>query len=308
DVFVPDALLTGVFTDERDRLVALAYRMTGSWADAEDVVQETWVRWSSVDRRDIRSPVAWLTTVTTRLAIDRRRSIDRRREQYVGPWLPEPASTTPGPEDDLEMSESLTLGFLVLLDRLSPTERAVFLLAEVFGEPYSTIADAVGKTPAACRQIASRARQKIRGARDLEGAGITPSKDRPDVGDVEPADHELIKKLLVALSLGDAQRVAELLDPSVTLVTDGGPSRHAARRPVVGPYRVTRLLLNLSKRLTDRTAHFSDVNGSLGLVFCMPDGSVDWVASCDQVDGRIAHIWVMGNPDKLARVRSPLTQ
>jgi RNA polymerase sigma factor (sigma-70 family) len=153
-----------VFETERPRLLGLAYRLLGARADADDVVQDAWLRWHSADRGQIANPAGWLTTVTTRLALDRLRQLARRRQAYVGPWLPEPISTEHTPEEHTELAESLTLGFLVVLERLAPVERAVLLLADVFGEPYSVISAAVGKSDSACRQTASRARRKVRAA------------------------------------------------------------------------------------------------------------------------------------------------
>jgi EmrB/QacA subfamily drug resistance transporter len=226
--------VTGVsetFEAERPRLLGLSYRLVAGRADAEDVVQEAWLRWSAADHGSIANPPGWLTTVTTRIALDRMRQVQRRREDYVGPWLPEPVSTDRTPEERAELAESLTLGFLVMLDRLSPLERAVFLLADVFAEPYSVIAPAVGKSEVACRQIASRSRRKV------QAAAAEPGGPRS-----RPAPAELLAELLVALMNGDEARAVQLLDPDVVLVSDGGPDRHAARRPVVGAYRVHRLL------------------------------------------------------------------
>jgi RNA polymerase sigma-70 factor (ECF subfamily) len=278
----PDA-----FTAERPRLLGLAYRMTGGRADAEDIVQEAWLRWSRVDPAAIDNPAAWLTTVTTRLTLDRMRALQRRRETYVGPWLPEPVAVEPGPEETAELAESLTLGFLVVLDRLSRTERAVFLLADVFGESYATIADAVGKSEVACRQIASRARHKVRDAHEP----------------VAPASDELLGGLLAAVMAGDPQQVMDLLDPEVVLLSDGGPNRHAARRPVRGPYRVARLVLNLMKRLGDIPFDMAQLNGEVALVAEHPDGPI--VIQFSERNGRIARIWSVLNPEKLTDYGDP---
>ena len=173
---------TDIFEQERPRLLGLAYRMLGSIVDADDVVQDAWLRWQTVESEVIRSPEAWLTTATTRLALDRIRSHRRRREEYVGPWLPEPLVSEAGPEEAAELADSLTFGFLTVLDRLGPIERAVFLLADVFAVPFAEIADTVGKSEAACRQIASRARRRLR----------ERSNSRP-VG----ADRQLVDTLVV---------------------------------------------------------------------------------------------------------------
>jgi RNA polymerase sigma-70 factor (ECF subfamily) len=275
--------LSDAFDDERARLLGLVYRMTGSFHDAEDVVQDVWLRWRRADHDDIQNPAAWLTSVTTRLSIDRLRAVERRRADYVGEWLPEPVATSRGPEETAELAESLTLGFLVLLDQLTPVERAVFLLAEVFAEPYDSIAVTVGKSAAACRQIASRARRKL---------------DAGRVSDPSAGDSALLEQLVVAVMAGDEAALIDLLDPDVVLVSDGGPDRHAARRPVVGPDRVARLVLNLMRRgQVGTTAGVREVNGKPAIVFDNPDGPI--ISQCDQRGGRVTRIWVMMNPAKL---------
>ena len=280
------------FQAERARLTGLAYRMLGSLADAEDVVSEAWIRFSRAPAGTIDRPAAWLTTVTSRLAIDRLRAQQRRREDYVGPWLPEPVPTAsrpgpaggPDPAERAELSESLTLGFLVVLDRLGPTERAVFLLADVFGEPYDQIAAAVDKTPEACRQIASRARRKVREERAAATA----------------ADEVLLADLVAAIAVGDVDGVLALLSPDVVLTSDGGPDRHAARRPVLGPDRVCRLLVNLGSAGTGRrTVRDRVVQRRPALVVRSP--GMDMVLAADRDErGRVAAIRMVLNPDKLA--------
>ncbi len=278
------------FDAERPRLLGLAYRMLGSLADAEDVVQDAWIRWQRTDRDAVDNPAAWLTTATTRLALDRIRTLARRREDYVGPWLPEPvALVADDPAVATEQAESLTLGFLVVLDALSATERAVFLLADVFGEPYSTIAAAVGKSEENCRQIASRARRKVRSARPPE---------------VAPAGPDVLAALLAATASGDIDAVLELLDTDVVLVSDGGPDRKAARRPVVGASRVARLLSNLASRAAaggaDLGVEIGSVNGEAVVVFGLPDGPL--VAGADVADGRVVAVRILRNPAKLTHL------
>jgi RNA polymerase sigma-70 factor (ECF subfamily) len=279
---------TDAFAGERPNLLGLAYRMLGSLSDAEDVVQEAWLRWSTADRASIVNPAAWLTTVTTRLALDRTRAVRRRREAYVGPWLPEPVATTPGPEDRAELAESLTLGFLVVLDALNPTERAVFLLADVFGTPFADIAAAVGKSEAACRQIASRARRKVRG------------KDPPPLA---AADGGLLERLVAATVCGDVAAALSLLDPDVVLTSDSGPNRHAARRPIQGRDRVVRLFVNLAKRLEPGPISALTVNNRPSIVIGQDDGPI--VVQADEREGRIVAIRVLMNPDKLAGLEAP---
>ncbi|HLX88858.1 MAG TPA: RNA polymerase sigma factor SigJ [Acidimicrobiales bacterium] len=286
-----DGTALDVFAGQRRRLVGLAYRMLGSLADAEDVVQEVWLRWQRSDTDAIERPEAWLTTVTTRAALDRSRDQARRREDYPGPWLPEPLVQEDGPEQAAEMADSLTLGFLVLLDTLGPVERAVFILADVFGTPYKEISATVGKPEAACRQIASRARAKLRHA-------PPPS--------ASAGHRQTVDALLLALSTGDADAMLRVLAPDVVLVSDGGPTRRAARRPVLGADRVARLLLNLSRRLPGATAMRNVVvNGDTGLVLTLDD-AIDDVFSFEVEDGRITCIRVVRNPDKLARVGLPV--
>jgi RNA polymerase sigma-70 factor, ECF subfamily len=287
-----------VFSAERGRLLGLAYRMTGSLAEAEDVVQDAWLRWSGTDRSAVDNPAAWLTTVTTRLSLDRLKAIDRRRAHYVGQWLPEPVATTRGPEEAAEVADSLTLGFLVLLDRLTPLERAVFLLAEVFAEPYSEIAATVDRRPDACRQIASRARRKLEAARRPR-----PDEDRDGGADPAPdrslaRNTEVLEQLVTAVLSGDVDRVLALLDPEVVLVSDGGPNRHAARQPVVGPPRVARLLINLAGRLDHVTpTSIIELNDRPALRMEVADGPV--VMQIEQVGGRVRTLWFLLNPEKL---------
>jgi RNA polymerase sigma-70 factor (ECF subfamily) len=280
-----------LFSQERARLLGLAYRILGSFVDAEDVVQEAWLRWSGADRAAIERPAAWLTTVTTRLALDRLKSAHRRRETYVGPWLPEPIITSPGPEEAAEVAETLTLGFLAMLEQLDPVARVVFLLSDVFGYSGEEVSAAVGKTPAACRQIASRARRRLRDSK--------PS--RPTPGDRAIAD-----RLLTAIATGDTEAAMALMSEDVVLVTDGGPKRHAARRPVVGPWRVTRFLTNISARVAPSVrVEPVTVNAAAGFRLSDPAGEQDGAIAMDVTGGVVSAIWVVTNPDKLTHMDSP---
>jgi RNA polymerase sigma-70 factor (ECF subfamily) len=273
----------GVFATERPRLLGLAYRILASYADAEDVVQEAWIRWQGVGHDTIERPAAYLTTIVSRLALDRARTIARRREHYVGPWLPEPIALEHGPEDHAEMAESLTLGFLMLLDRLSPTERAVRLLADVFGEPYALIASATAKSEAACRQIATRARRRLHEERPAPPQRLDPG---------------LLRRLLAAVGAGDLDQTLELLDADVVLVSDGGPDHRAARHPVVGAERVARLAINLARRGKVTALREATVNGAAALVVEI-DGDMPLVITGEQHDGRITRIYLLLNDDKL---------
>jgi RNA polymerase sigma-70 factor (ECF subfamily) len=271
-----------LFEQERPRLPNLAYRLTGSLAEAEDVVQDAWLRWQSTE--GVERPPAWLTTVTTRLSIQRLRSSQHKRENYLGPWLPEPLVTGSGPEEAAELADSLTLGFLILLDELQPVERAVFVLADVFDVPYAEIADTVGRTEIACRQIASRARRRLHHDRER----------KPD-----QVDRGLIDQFLAALAAGDIAGVVAQLAPGVVLVLDGGPTRRAARYPIVGPTRVARFLVNLAKRF-GRHARLQpvSVNGTPGALLYLR-GALDTVIAIETADHAVVAIQMVRNPDKL---------
>lgn len=290
--------VTEVFEAERSRLTGLAYRMLGTLSDAEDVVQQAWLRWSSTDASEIANPAAWLTTVVSRLAIDRLRQQQRRREDYVGPWLPEPLATPAAgpssaadPAQAAELADSVTFGFLVLLDRLSPIERAVFVLSEVFGEPHTAIAEVIGKSPAATRQLASRARRRIREQR----------------GERRPADERLLAELVGALAEGSVERLLALMSPEVVLTSDGGAARRAARHPIVGADRVARFILYLSARTpADAQITMESVNGAAALVIRSEDLSLVMNADASPDGGRLDAIRLVLNPDKLGGLDHPV--
>jgi RNA polymerase sigma-70 factor, ECF subfamily len=290
-----------VFEGERPRLTGLAYRITGSLADAEDVVQEAWIRWAARDADSVDNPAGWLTTVTSRLALDSLRAQRRRREVYLGPWLPDPVPTSPSVEETAELAESLTLGFLVLLDALGPFERVAFLLADVFGEPYRVIADVLGKSEPACRQLVSRARRKVHTAR--------PDTRTPRPA---PASAELLLQLMDSVLVGDEDRALSLLNAGVVLISDAGPTRRAARHPVAGAERVWQLLKGVWRLLGPETRssrdqlpplRLLDVNSSPSLVLDWPGGPI--VVTAEALDGRITSIWFRLNPDKTAALEDP---
>jgi RNA polymerase sigma-70 factor (ECF subfamily) len=279
---------------ERPLLVGLAYRITGSRLEAEDIVQEAWLRARRTDGAAIDNPAAWLTRVVARLALDHLRSARHRRESYVGPWLPEPvfdtminARAVEDPAAASEMAESVTFGFLRMLETLAPLERVVFLMSDVFDVPFAEIGRAVDRSPEACRQISSRARRRIR-----KGA---PRHQVPD--DAET----VVGELLEALTAGDVDRVLSLLAEDAVLVGDGGPQAYAARRPVVGRARVARFLVNIAKRLVgmDLTIETAVVNGEPGVVVT---GGGRWLLTLTAHvdDGSIAALYSVVNPDKLA--------
>jgi RNA polymerase sigma-70 factor (ECF subfamily) len=282
--------MTDVFDAARPRLRARAYRMLGVFADAEDVVQDAWLRWEAADHADIVNPDAWLNTVTSRLAIDRLRR--RRREQvdYVGPWIPEPVvSTISDPAHVVELADSLTLGFMMMLERLSEDERVAFLMADVFDEPYSLVAEQLGRSEVACRQLASRGRRKM-----ADGPAETTSTEVADA---------TIARFVNALVAGDEAGVIDCLHADVELISDGGRERHAARRPVGGPFRVGRFLSTLAGRIDPTwTAAPADVGGLRGMIYRNGAGEPEVVIAFRVVDHQVIDVISILNPDKLSLV------
>jgi RNA polymerase sigma-70 factor (ECF subfamily) len=279
-----------VYEELRPLLFSIAYRMLGSRAEAEDVVQEAFLRFERAE--DVREPKAWLTTVATRLSIDRLRAA--RREQYVGTWLPEPIVVDEALEAiaEADTADSLSLAFLVLLESLTPVERAVFLLRDVFDRPYDEIAHVVGKREDNVRQIAARARRHV----DERRPRFESSREERD---------RLAGRFLAAAGAKDGEALAELLAPDVVFYGDGGGKvRGAIPRPVHGRDRVTRLLLGFAGAAAelDLRVRLADVNGQAGAVFFLPDGTPYSVLALDVVDGAIAALRSIVNPDKLARV------
>jgi RNA polymerase sigma-70 factor (ECF subfamily) len=288
-----DIATDAVFEAERRRLVGLAYRITGSLGDAEDIVQEAWLRLRRADPATVERPAAWLTTVVSRLALDHLKAARHQREVYVGPWLPEPVvaspllSAGPGPEEMAEMAQSLTMGFLHLLEQLSPTERVVFILADVFDVPYREIAESVGKTEAACRQIASRARRRVREA-------APPAYEPPND---EAA--RTVGEMLAAVMAGDIDHLVGLLAEDAVLVSDGGANFRAARHPILGPERIARFMAKLSRRMADATIVPVSVNGEYGLV-AERNGRAYFAVAIHVEDGRVRTVHIIRNEEKLA--------
>jgi RNA polymerase sigma-70 factor (ECF subfamily) len=276
------------FQQQRKVLLGLAYRLLGSYADAEDVVQEAWVRWSSAAPPD--NPAAWLRTVVTRLCLDQLRSARARRESYVGPWLPEPVHTADGalgPLDTAELRDSLSLGFLLLLERLSPSERAVFVLREAFALPYEEVAAAVGKEAPACRQLHVRARAKL--GQDVPAP---PRAGRRD----------LLERLLTAVACADVPGLTALLADDAVLVSDGGGVVSAARRPVTGADRVARFLIGIGTRVPAGVSmDEEEVNGRTCLVV-RDRGRVTQVLAYDADDERVLGLQIVSNPEKLSHL------
>jgi len=288
--------MTGVLHDldafetERARLLGLAYRITGSRSTADDIVQDAWLRWQRADPGRIERPAAWLTTVTSRLALDHLKSAHHTRVSYVGPWLPEAANPEPGPADRAELAESLTIGFLALLERLAPTERVVFLLADVFAVPFDEIAVVVDKTPEACRQIASRARRRVR-------------EDRPRYSPTDDDAWRVTGAFLAAAQAGDLDDLVALLADDALLVSDGGADHHAARRPIVAA-KIPRFVVNLTARMPQgATLDFRTVNGQPAVI-AMEEGQATFAAIYAVTAGQIERIWVIRNPEKLRTLNS----
>jgi len=274
------------FAPHRSLLFTVAYEMLGSASDAEDVVQETWLRWADVDHAAVRDPRAYLVRIVTRQALNRLRTLARRREEYVGQWLPEPLVTGPDVAADIELAESLSIAMLTVLETLAPTERAVFVLREVFETPYDEIAEAVGKSPAAVRQIAHRARDHV-------------AARRPRMPVTTTEQQEVVDRFLAAIRHGDLQGFLDVLAPDVVAVADGGGLVAAAPRPITGAERVARLLI-AAARGADIEVKPIWLNGSPGVRVDI--GGQVAALSLSVENGRVTHIYAIANPHKLARL------
>jgi RNA polymerase sigma-70 factor (TIGR02957 family) len=274
-----------VFARHRNLLFTVAYEMLGAAADAEDVVQETWLRWAGVDHAPVRDQRAYLVRIVTRQALNRLRSLARRREDYIGEWLPEPLMTGPDVGADVELAESLSIAMLTVLETLGPTERAVFVLHEVFESSYDEIAEAVGKSPAAVRQIAHRARDHVAARRPRIPVSVTEQQAAVD-------------RFLAAIRNGDLQGLLDVLAPDVVIVSDGGGVVAAALRPIEGAERAAGFLIRAGQ-LDNFEAKTIWLNGS-------PAGRIDiggelnTVVSVVVENGRITRVYAIRNPHKLA--------
>ncbi|SEU43677.1 RNA polymerase sigma-70 factor [Nonomuraea wenchangensis] len=287
---------TEAFVAHRNLLFTVAYEMLGSAADAEDALQETWLRWVKVDLGQVSDQRAYLVRIVTRRALDRLRTMKRRKEEYVGSWLPEPLLTTPDVAEDVELAESVSMALMLVLETLSPTERAVFVLREVFTVGYDEIAAAVGKTPATVRQIAHRARRHVDARRPREA--VSPGQARAAVASFQRA-----------LETRDLQGLLDVLAPEVVLVSDGGGVKQAVPRPVIGADKVARMIVGgLGKAQVALTSEPTVVNGNPALLLRV-DGEIDGVIAVQVEDARIAGIYYVRNPRKLTRIASetPLT-
>lgn len=283
---------TDVFEEHRPLLHGVAYRMLGRVADAEDVVQEAWLRWAAADRGDVREPRAYLVRVTTRLAIDRLRQVQARRESYVGPWLPEPLATdtattvAPDTAERAVFTESVTLAVLVVMESLSPLERAVFVLREAFGYPYAEIAATLDRSEAAVRQLAGRARRHV--------------EERKPRFDVDPdRQRDLTERFLAAAAGEDLQGLIGLLAQDARLVGDSGGKAKAPLRVIESAEKVARFLRGVAtSSLSGMGLTFLEVNGGTAALLTM-DGRPDTVIQLDIADGRVQTVYVVRNPDKL---------
>ncbi len=279
---------TEVFVAHRNLLFTVAYEMLGSAADAEDVLQETWLRWANVDLGTVLDQRAYLVQITTRQALTRLRTLRRRKESYVGPWLPEPLLTTPDVADDVELADSVSMAMLLVLETLTPTERAVFVLREVFDLGYDEIAEAVDKTPATIRQIAHRAR-----------AHVTARRPRGTVSAAET--RHALDAFQRAVDTGFLQPLLDILAPDVVLLGDGGGVVEAVLAPIVGADSVGRVLAAGLGRLAAASLQQVHVNGYPALIVRL-DGEIDTVMAVRIDHGLITGLYAVRNPEKLSRV------
>ena len=279
------------FITHRSLLFTVAYEMLGSAADAEDVVQETWLRWADAGqhaRAEVRDPRAYLVRIVTRQALNRLRTLARRREEYVGEWLPEPLLTSPDVAADVELAESVSIAMLTVLETLTPTERAVFVLREVFDVPYDEIAQAVGKATATVRQVAHRAREHV-------------AARRPRMHVDRTEQQQVVERFLAAVTTGDLQALIDVLAPDVVLVADGGGLAQAVRVPVVGAKKVANLLRPFPQVAVSPEFGTIWLNGGIGLRIDDEVGGTT-IVSVAVEGGRITRIYAIRNPQKLARL------
>jgi RNA polymerase sigma-70 factor (ECF subfamily) len=277
------------FEPHRRRLMGIAYRMLGSLSEAEDMVQEAWLRWNGADRAALREPGAWLSRVVTRLCLDQLKSARARRESYVGPWLPEPVldGAAVAADAGTERAEDISVAFLLALERLSPLERAAFLLHDVFDMEFADVARTLDREEAACRQLASRARSHLKEARPRFSVSAAEAE-------------RLVQAFLAATASGDAAAFARLLSEDAVLHSDGGGKRIAALNLIIGRDRVARFLMGAARKYgwRDWAVHRRAINGMPGLVMIEPGAGPQTVAF-QVAGGAITAIYVMRNPDKL---------
>ena len=283
------------FTEHRPLLFGIAYRMLGSVAEADDMVQETWLRWQQQDEAAVRSPKAWLVATITRLCIDQLRQARRTREDYYGVWLPEPLveSSSPPPHETAALADSLGMAFMLMLESQSPVERAVFLLREVFDYEYADIAVIIGKSEANCRQIVRRAKASL-------PRGPRPADTPPDA-----RAREVVQRFLAAARSGKVEELLAVLTDDATLYTDGGGKVTAAGRPIVSADRVSRFFAGIRRLARNAPqTELARINGGLGALV-IDDGRLDRTMIFELHGNRIAAIYVVRNPDKLRHVAWP---
>jgi RNA polymerase sigma-70 factor (TIGR02957 family) len=278
------------FVVHRGLLFTVAYEMLGSTADAEDVLQESWLRWSEAKQDEVRDPRAYLVRIVTRQSLNRLRTLQRQRESYVGPWLPEPLVTTPDVLEDVELAESVSFAMLLVLETLSPLERAAFVLREVFGFEYDEIADATDRSPAAVRQLVARARNHVQARR--------PRFERP--AEVE----EITARFLLAAQSGEIQQLLDVLAPDVVLLSDGGGKKQAALHPLHGADKVARWLLGVMRKTPVGEARWVVANGQVAVLLYV-DGELDSVGTLYSAEGKVTEIYLVRNPDKLTGIGVP---
>jgi RNA polymerase sigma-70 factor (ECF subfamily) len=283
-----DGMTEDLFVAHRSLLFTVAYEMLGSAADAEDVVQETWLRWVEVDQAEIESPRAYLVQIVTRLALNRLRTVTRRREEYVGEWLPEPLLTSPDVAEDVELAESVSIAMLTVLETLGPTERAVFVLREVFDTPYEEIAEVTGKTPSAVRQVVHRARDHVAARRP-----------RMQVDPVEQL--AVVERFLDAVSTGDLQGLMDVLAPDVVAIADGGGVAPALGKPLVGARKLAAAFARFANMPTF-VASATWLNALPGVR--LDFGDLTAVMSFVVEDGLITRVYAINNPQKLERLET----
>ncbi|MEU4571584.1 RNA polymerase sigma factor SigJ [Nonomuraea sp. NPDC023979] len=278
------------FEEHRDHLWAVAYRILGTVADADDAVQETWLRWRQADRQAVSDARAYLTTAVSRVCYDLLTSARARRESYVGEWLPEPVVAELGPEDRVTLDDSVSLALLAVLERLSPAERTAFVLHDAFEVPFEEIGEILGRSPGAVRQLASQARARV--------------QEYAPRGTADRAAHlKVVEAFAAAATSGDLPGLVAVLDPGVVWRADGGGVVTAAAVPVVGSDRVARMVLGMVERWFDgMTAEFLDVNGAPGVVIRDGDGVPDSVMAFVVSGGRVVQVDVVRNPAKLRNV------
>ena len=287
---------SATFEPHRRRLLGMAYRMLGSMAEAEDAVQEAYLRWHDTDRDIVKEPRAFLMTTTTRICLDVLKSARVQREEYVGPWLPEPITDTASlaPDAQTELAEDLSVALLLALDRLSPLERAAFLLHDVFDYSFSQVADALDRNEAACRQLASRARTRVKEARPR---GLTPPRSATSI---DPKHQQLLSAFIIASQSGDIEALTRLLASDARIVTDGGGKVPAALNVIEGADRVAAFVAGVVRKgfTGDMSIRFQMVNGLPGLLIVGPNGLVQ--TSAFEFDGdAVTAIYIVRNPDKL---------